>query len=660
MKNSIVLFLFILFSNTFAHSQENGFKFGGFRYAEIDMKVYAADTSAAAVVLDEFGEASIQFNNNDEQKLLFKHHVKIKILKHQGLKEANFTIPLRKNEDRKEIMTSLKASSFTKVNGSVVETRVEHANIYNEQKNKYRNLTKFAIPNVQVGSVIEVMYTIESPFFYNFRTWEFQSELPKVRSEYWATIPGNYLYNTTLKGFLKLDSDTSEIINQCFTAGGGSADCARYKFVMLNIPAFVEEDYMTASSNFISAINYELSEVKYFDGRIDKKTKEWKDVDEELRRYNEFGIQLKRGKDVVDNRIEQILVGQTDPLAKAKLIYDFIKYWYEWNEVYGFYSEFGIRKAFEKKSGNVGDINLSLVAALKYAELDAAPLILSTRNNGLPNSLHPVISDFNYVIAKLTIGEKTFLLDATEHHYPFGMIPLRCLNGRGRVMETKESYWYDLKPSEKRKQLTMLNLKWDTDGSLKGTIQNTYLGYKAISQRELITSFSTQKEYVEDLDDKLLPVVIKNYELQYVDNIDKPIVEKLDVEIEGFDDLIAPTFFYNPFFLNRIGKNPFTSVERLYPVDYGTALEEFIIFNLELPAHLELAEIPPKVGLALPNGGGRYVFEVKVDGNKVSLNHSILISKPIFTSEEYHYLKELYARIMQVQNTDLVFKRKAK
>jgi hypothetical protein len=42
----------------------------------------------------------------------------------------------------------------------------------------------------------------------------------------------------------------------------------------------------------------------------------------------------------------------------------------------------------------------------------------------------------------------------------------------------------------------------------------------------------------------------------------------------------------------------------------------------------------------------------------VSLSSSLIINKPIFSSQEYRYLKELFSRVLQVQNTDLLFKRK--
>ncbi len=416
------------------------------------MTIYEPDTSAVALMLDEFGEA--YFDNNNDHNLLFEYHARIKILKKGGVSYGTFEIPLRKSDGRTERIVSIRASSFNIENGSMRETKLDPKNVFLENQSKYYDAKKFAIPNVKEGSVIEVFYTLESPFVFQFRSWEFQSDIPKLQSEFWALIPGNYLYNVSLRGFLKLTKDESELVRSCFL----TADCSRLKFAIKNIPAFKEEEFMTAKSNFISAINFELSQINYFDGRKDKITKEWKDADEELRQNSQFGLQIKRGKDIIDEHVEQLIAGETDMLVKAKKIYDFIKGWYKWNDVYGEYSEFGIKKSFESKTGNVGDINLSLIAALKYAEVPVEPMLLSTRKNGLVTDIYPVLSDFNYVVAKVTINDKVYLVDATDDFHPFGLLPERCLNGKGRVIGDKESYWFDLKPTDKEKTTTMLTL----------------------------------------------------------------------------------------------------------------------------------------------------------------------------------------------------------
>jgi len=656
MMRIILLTVFCLSLITAAIAQEHGFPFGKVTYRELDTK-YELDTATAALVIDEFGESYIDNSNNNN--LLLEYHVKIKILTKAGLKYADVEIPLYKSNSKFETVRDVEASSFTIDGGSMRETKLDQKNIFTENSTKFWDVKKFAIPNVRVGSIIEFRYTLESPYIFNWRSWEFQSEIPKKHSEYWATIPGNYHYNISLKGFQKLSKNESELVRECFTPGGGNkADCGRYKWGMNDIPAFLEEDYMTAKKNFLSCINFELSEIEYFDGRKDKITKEWKDAEQELKRDEKFGIQIRKGKDIMDSHVDVLTAGETDPLQKAQRIYNFIKDWYRWDENFGFTSEFGIRKAFDKKLGNVGDINLSLIAALKYAELDAEPLILSTRSNGFPTDLHPVLSDFNYVVAKLNINDKVYLLDAVDDFLPFGLIAERCLSGRGRVFGEKESYWYDLKPADKARQLSFIALKLDKAGAFTGTMQFTFAGYEGVRERKKLSSYSSEKDYINALNEKLRSVEINNYTIENADDLKKSLVVKLNVAIEGYEDMSASHFLLNPFMFDRWKENPFKSSERLYPVDFGPPLEEVVVFSLEYPEEFAVTDLPEKVGLALPNAGGRYIFDIQNTGNKVSLNSSLLIARTIYTSEEYHFLKELFSRVVSTQQTDLVFKRK--
>ena len=653
MRSVIVILLLSFISFSYVFAQTHGFPFGQFSYRELEMKTYAPDTAATAVVLDEFGEAHI-----DDIKfvLVFRYHAKIKILKQAGIAYADFSIPMYKGDKSKEFVVSVNATTFNMENGSVRETKFDPQNLFTENKSKYYDIKKFALPNVRVGSVIEVEYVLESPFIRNFRSWEFQSDYPKIHSEYWAVIPANYQYNISLRGFFKLSKNEHGVIRDCFSvAGAGKADCNEYKYAMSDIPAFKEEDYMTAKSNFLAALNFELAEIKYFDGRVDKLTREWKDAEEELRKDSKFGIQLKRGKDIVDQHIEQQIAGETDPLIKAQKIYEFIKGWYRWDKVYGEYSEFGIKKAFDNKIGNVGDINLSLIAALKYAGLDAQPILLSTRANGLLTELYPVLSEFNYVIAKLNIQEKVYLLDATEDLLSFGLIPERCLNGKGRVLGDKESYWFELKAPEREKNVSVQTLVLGDDGILRGTIQNTYFGYEAMNQRTKFHSYGGEKEFVAHLSKTAPGLEIKGYRFENVDDLAKPMSLHLDIEMEAHSGKVS-NFLLNPFILGRWEGNPFKSSERLYPVDFGAPLEEIVVLNLTYPASFEMVDAPERVALALPDAGGRYVFDVKQRDNTILINSALLINKTVFTSHEYHFLKELFGRYIAVQQADLLFK----
>jgi hypothetical protein len=151
----------------------------------------------------------------------------------------------------------------------------------------------------------------------------------------------------------------------------------------------------------------------------------------------------------------------------------------------------------------VGDINLSLVAAFRAAGLPADPVILSTRANGFPIEVHPVITDFNYVIATLKLGDKQYLLDATDDFLPFGLVPEKCINGKGRVLAEDDSYWLPLEAPALRKWVAAMTLKIGEDGKMNGSLVNTYYGYAGVDERKRIYEVRTRRSISKRKPDSL-------------------------------------------------------------------------------------------------------------------------------------------------------------
>src|SRR5690606_29877715 len=221
------------------------------------------------------------------------------------------------------------------------------------------------------------------------------------------------------------------------------------------------------------------------------------------------------------------------------------------------------------------------------------------------------LSEFNYVVAKVDIGDKSYLLDATEDFLPFGALPERCLNGRGRVFNKSGSYWFDIKPTDKARQVVVVNLKVADDGAVGGEVQTTYMGYKAAEKRSRVFGFSNLDEYKTDRKNKWRHGAVEEVTIQNLDDYSKPIVEKLRIELDPLSIPKGGAFLFNPFLFDKIVQNPFKSQERLYPVDFGVPYEETVMINVELPDGIELDEVPERVGVALPNNGGRYIFQVQ-------------------------------------------------
>jgi transglutaminase-like putative cysteine protease len=655
MKKTLTIISFFLFSLT-AYAQN--FNFGAITYDDYEFDRKKLDSNANAIVLKEFGTASIQRDDNTGSlELIFEHHVKIKIYNKEGFKEANIIIPTYKDDNREETISELKASTFNYIENNFVETVMDKKAIFTENRSKYTRLTKFTLPNLKEGSIIEYSYRLRSPRLFNFRTWEFQSDIPKVISEYLVYIPGIYNYNVSLRGFQKLTDQKVELSKECLRLSGAAIDCSKITYLMKNIPAFIEEDNMTAPSNFKSAIYFELSDVQNLNGGKTSYTKTWKDIDYELSSYKTLGDQMKR-KDVFKELIPTITKGNTDDLEKAKAIYNYVKKQIKWNNYYGAYSEDNIKRALENRSGNVADINLSLISALSTAGLDAEAVMLSTRDNGTVNKLYPVMSDFNYLVAKVNIGDKSYLLDATEPLLPFGLLPLRCINDQGRVINLKKpSYWIDLKASQKTVTSYILTGKMTTDGKIIGTLTTHTSGYAAYNKRRDILKYSSPDEYVEKLDDRLTRIKILEYSISNLDSVENSLVEKYEIEFTVNDGSNNNQFYFSPFFINTISKNPFNLNDRTYPVDLGAASDERIIINVTLPQKYQLVEKPKDMAIALPNAGGKYLLQTNLDENTISMSQVLQFNNAIYQPEEYLFLKEFYSKIIQNQKTEFLLKK---
>ena len=110
--------------------------------------------------------------------------------------------------------------------------------------------------------------------------------------------------------------------------------------------------------------------------------------------------------------------------------------------------------------------------------------------------------------------------------------------------------------------------------------------------------------------------------------------------------------------MERKERNPFKLTERLYPVNFGALQEYTVILNLTYPESFLLVEKPEKTTLAIPGGGGKFLFDILDNGNKATMTYSLSFNKAVYSSVEYKYLKELFNRVIQVQNSDWLFKKK--
>jgi len=644
----IILFPILLFSQT-----KTTYSFGKITKEEIALNHYAKDSTANAVVLYEEGENYFE-EQNGYIRLITKNYFKIKIFNKKAFDITNIKIPLYIGTNSKEKISDLRA--VTHHNTS--KTHLDKKDIYTEKVNDHWNQVTFTFPNVKENCIIEFEYTITSPFFFNLTGWEFQSNIPKLETLFTVKIPGNYKYNRKLIGPLKLATNDATLEKNCFRISqmSGSADCEVLKYGMQNVPAFVEEDYMLSKKNYISKIKFELSESMDFYGEKSRYSKSWKDVDKEFKYDKNVGRQSKK-KSFFKSKISETILNIQDDLEKAKKVYSFIQNHYTWDKSNGVFQNSKVKKAFDTKLGNANEINLSLVNALKSVNLDSNFILLSTRNNGLPTTQYPVITDFNYLIASVNINGKSYFLDASDKNLTFGMLPIKCLNYIGRIMDFNNgSSWVDIKPSNKNSNTIVSKIIISPEGEVSGHIKNTTTGYYALNKAYKIDN-NTKKEYLNNLknDKNSLEITASTTQI----NIQKKntLTEEFDFVFDEQDD---DYIIIHPFLIESLNDNPFKLGKRNYPVDFGYQRKQIYLTSIEIPTNLEVLESIKNQKYQLPNNAGsiNLIYQQKADKINISLRFSL--NSYHFEQTSYNDLKEFFSKLVAIQKSNpIIFRKKA-
>ncbi|NGM73831.1 DUF3857 domain-containing protein [Sphingobacterium sp. SGL-16] len=643
-----ILFMLLLFS----YVKAQDFSFGKISKEDFDQDTYAPH--AEAIVLQEFGRARIEYQDiKGELVLRFYYHTKIFIKNKEGLDYANFTVPLYKSNSNRETIDGIKGITYNLLeDGKIEKIDLEKKNILTEKVSENRDAVKIALANVKEGSIIELRYTTESPFLYNLESWQFQSYIPKKHSEFISEIPEICQYNVNMKGYVKLDTRKTLPYDTKIVTSTGDVRGTQTIYIAKNIPAFIREDYMTSPKNFMGTLTFELASFSIPFGPRHNYTSTWENVRDQLYGADNFGKELSR-TGLFKSILPTVIKDDMTPYAKANAIYNYIKSQIKWNKSYGLFTDNGVKKALEQRSGNTADINLALISALQAANIDASPVILSTRDNGMPALFRPTITDYNYVVAHIELDSIEYLLDASDAHAPFGNLPLRCINYQGNLLKKTGYKWVKLESLLSSRVSYDFTGELSEDGTLRGTLNSMRNGYSATNRREEIFSHNSLEEYKEKVYEETVNYRINNHEIHNLDDPSQMLTETQEIEFKNFANINGGDLKFIPFITGKTTKNPFNLDERSYPVDLGSNLEESFILNIKLPTSYTIKNKPKNINIALADKSARYLYIIKESEGTLIVQIQSLINKPIFLPDEYLDLKEFFSHIIQSQSLDI-------
>lgn len=663
------LFILGLISTLQCFGQE--YSFGKVSKKELSRTVYEKDSAAVASYIYRYRRTFIEYYQGEGFRTVTEVHNRIKIYQKEGVDLATENIVYYTPEGQdKEQITSIKAYTFNLTDGKVTKDKVDKNSIFNEKKNDFYSIRKVPFPNVNPGSVLDIKYRLISPYTNYIDNLEYQFEIPVEKLEYTVAIPSFFKFNKINKGYyfiapeIDRKNTTQKITYTTQTTGysgpsgrsKGSYDMNYYietfRYKADHVPALRDDEpFVNNVSSYRGGLKYELVSVQFPDRAPQFYSKTWESISKQIYKSEDFGEQIKRTGYYKED-LATVISGAVKDEEKIGRIFAFVKSKLKWNGNYGKYTQNGVRKTYKEGVGNVADVNLILVSMLRSAGLSSYPVLVSSRNNGVP--LSPTLNGFNYVIAAVNIPNKGMvLMDATEPYAKVNELPNRAINWNGRIIK-EEGYsdWVTLEPITYAMEERNLSLKFTADNSIEGFSRSRYFNYAALNHR---------KNYNHLSDDDIMDKIESRYNIE-IDNfkvVDKlkignPVAQVMKFQSEAGFEIINNKFYITPLFFLAMNSSPFKSEERKYPVDFNVPFKEVYNVSWQIPEGYSIESVPTDDSFVMLDELGSFSYKVLVSGKRLKVSVVTSINKSKIGPDYYSVLKQFFDEIVKKHKEKIV------
>jgi hypothetical protein len=381
----------------------------------------------------------------------------------------------------------------------------------------------------------------------------------------------------------------------------------------------------------------------------------WDEIADELLDSYSFGKSITTRRSLRKST-EEIVDGIDDDMEKARTIYNYVAENVQWNNKYRLSTTDRADKILEDLSGNSSDKAILLISMLRSAGLQADPVIVSTRSNGKVDWNYPTPRSFNHTTVLLRIEDTIFLLDPIDEIIPFGVLNPSSINGSGLLMGDESAQIVDITPDNLSSVRTASVLNLDNTGKLSVQLRSNYYGYDAIVHRYLAEQ-EDQQTYLEENHLENAPgSEIEDFELLNLDDSSKPFTVNADIVNEQYATVAGDMIYINPFFKERISKNPFSNPDRNFPVEFNYGTNKQVKTTLIIPEGYEIVEIPENSSVQFTEKAG-FSFMHQVSGNTVQMLLVTVNNEIRVDTDRYEDLRNYYAFLTEFFNQQIVLRK---
>ena len=486
--NLLQLFVLLFWPACMMMAQDKvNMKFGKPTKEEMQMTTYEAEPDAVLCRLTDV-EYSIQQTG---YLVDYREKVRIKVLKPSGVRYAKVVVPFLKNtpidnrnssskkvlkvdatdnnsvsssfEEQAGAMTTadldryseesvedVKATAYNLQGSKVVKSVLKKGAFVETKIDDQHYQVEFTVPDVKEGTVIEYEYTLHSELFWLLHDWFAQCEIPVVYAKLDMNIPRYLLFNLEEHGVQRLitscESGTMRFkLESDPLAAQTVVPSNHYISVGRNLKGMKQGNGVWSMQDNCAGITALLKHYSMRGAAVVDYTRTWEQIDEMVLKSDDLGKQLQEhsplAAELKEAKIEEIADMRQRAEAVAKLVLSKV----EWNGRYEM-SPANTEETLKNGGGSNVDINMLLLQSLQDVGLNAAPVMLRMRNQGVLTMDYPSVQKYTTFIVGVVLPQGNLYLDASSADGHFNALPELLQVEKARlVLKEKKCQWVKLK-----------------------------------------------------------------------------------------------------------------------------------------------------------------------------------------------------------------------
>jgi hypothetical protein len=654
MKNKYTLkvmlsmaFLLVLSVHTFA--QNENYQFGRLEDEDMRMRVCPIDEEADAVIICDLGK--IWFAREVEKfQMVYERFMRYKILTDEGVSNNTIAIPVYYEGLRSEKLSDLKVNVWNELDNVWKAIEIKKKAVNYKVLNDNYELAIVTLPGLSKGTIVEYKYQIISPFFMPVHGWEFQSSIPTLLSFLEIKMIPFYEYTFLHQGrepdIKETFKDKTEYtIGRNFNNQYGYIKYNEvvYHFGMFNTPA-TDENPMR--------IDFQLSNMKDINGIGLPMTNTWEKASKELLTDDRFGDIINKTEARAGSLIYPDKYKAMKPADRFHTIVRSVKRDVKWNGILGKYALEPLNEFIKTGEGNSGAVNLYTIGLLRSADLNAFPIILSTKGNPTIKTDYPFLHLYDYVIIGVRINDSILFSDATEPLLPDNMLPLRALNTRGLIVEKNNEKWITCVTPDDSETATSLVIHLSGSSELnKAELVKHAHGYDAFLLKQ---QFNDDKAAIAGY------YKTRGYHVEPTDIITRDF-SKYGHPYEITADIMVPagigeeTVSIDPFLNEAINENPLKEESRTYSTDFYYPLKKTFSSEIIIPEGYTAVKIPED--FTMSNSLFVMNYKAVAEAGTVKITADYNMTKAIYPPSEYARIRSYLEEVVKRFNEPVVFQK---